>query len=157
LKKRIKYKPIVISAVILTVIVYLIYTGLRDTMVFYLTVSEVMAKPLEELTDTQKVGGIVTAGSVKWDPRTLKLSFKLEDQKANLIVNYSGVVLFRRCPRLIQARHGGNRRGDLSGRWQFLGDDNHAQVCLKIRIRSAHSEELDGHELRALYRGQRII
>jgi cytochrome c-type biogenesis protein CcmE len=92
LKKRIKYKPIVISAVILTVIVYLIYTGLRDTMVFYLTVSEVMAKPLEELTDTQKVGGIVTAGSVKWDPRTLKLSFKLEDQKANLIVNYSGVV-----------------------------------------------------------------
>lgn len=92
MKKRIKYKPIVISAVILTVIVYLIYTGLRDTMVFYLTVSEVMAKPLEELTDTQKVGGIVTAGSVKWDPRTLKLSFKLEDQKANLIVNYSGVV-----------------------------------------------------------------
>lgn len=92
MKKRIKYKPIVISAVILTVIVYLIYTGLRDTMVFYLTVSEVMAKPLEELTDTQKVGGIVTAGSVKWDPRTLKLSFKLEDQKAKLIVNYSGVV-----------------------------------------------------------------
>ncbi len=92
MKKGKKYKPIIISAVILTVIVYLIYTGLRDTMVFYLTVSEVMAKTPEELTDTQKVGGIVTAGSVKWDPRTLKLSFKLEDQKANLIVNYSGVV-----------------------------------------------------------------
>ena len=92
MKKRIKYKPIIISAVILMVIGYLIYTGLRDTMIFYLTVSEVLAKPPEDLTDTQKVGGMVTAGSVQWDPKTLKLSFKLEDQQANLIVNYSGVV-----------------------------------------------------------------
>jgi cytochrome c-type biogenesis protein CcmE len=92
LKRRIKYKPIVISAVILMVIGYLIYTGLRDTMVFYLTVSEVMAKSPEDLTDTQKVGGLVTAGSVQWEPKTLKLSFRLEDEQANLVVNYSGVV-----------------------------------------------------------------
>jgi len=92
LKRKIKYKPIVISAVILMVIGYLIYTGLRDTMVFYLTVSEVMAKSPEELTDTQKVGGIVNAGSVQWEPKTLKLSFRLEDEQANLVVNYTGVV-----------------------------------------------------------------
>ena len=92
MKKRKKYKAIIISAVILVVIGYLIYTGLRDTMVFYLTVSEVMAKSPEDLTDTQKVGGTVTAESVQWDPKTLKLSFKLEDQQANLLVNYSGVV-----------------------------------------------------------------
>lgn len=92
MKKRIKYKPIIISAVVFLVIGYLIYTGLRDTMVFYLTVSEVMAKSPEELTDTQKVGGTVTAGSVQWEPKTLQLSFRLEDEQANLIVNYSGVV-----------------------------------------------------------------
>lgn len=92
MKKRRKYKPIVMSAVVLMVIGYLIYTGLRDTMVYYLTVSEVLAKQPEDLTDSQKVGGTVTAGSVQWDPKTLKLSFKLEDQDANLIVNYSGVV-----------------------------------------------------------------
>lgn len=92
MKKRAKYKPIIISAVVLLVIGYLIYTGLRDTMVFYLTVSEVMAKSPEELTNTQKVGGIVTAGSVQWEPKTLKLSFRLEDEQANLIVNYLGVV-----------------------------------------------------------------
>jgi cytochrome c-type biogenesis protein CcmE len=86
LKRKIKYKPIVISAVILMVIGYLIYTGLRDTMVFYLTVSEVMAKSPEDLTDTQKVGGIVNAGSVQWEPKTLKLSFRLEDEQANLVV-----------------------------------------------------------------------
>ena len=92
MKRKIKYKPIVISAVILMVIGYLIYTGLRDTMVFYLTVSEVMAKSPEDLTDTQKVGGIVNAGSVQWEPKTLNLSFRLEDEQANLLVNYSGVV-----------------------------------------------------------------
>jgi cytochrome c-type biogenesis protein CcmE len=92
MKKRIKYKPIIISAVVLLVIGYLIYTGLRDTMVFYLTVSEVLAKAPEDLTQTQKVGGIVNAGSVQWEPKTLKLSFKLEDKQANLLVNYSGVV-----------------------------------------------------------------
>ena len=92
MKKRIKYKPIIISAVILLVIGYLIYTGLRDTMVFYLTVSEVLAKAPEDLTETQKVGGIVTAESVQWEPKTLKLSFKLEDRQANLLVNYTGVV-----------------------------------------------------------------
>lgn len=92
MKKSKKYKPIIISTVIVIIIGYLIYTGLRDTMMFYLTVSEVLAKPLEDLTDTQKVGGIVTAGSIQWDPKTLKLSFNLEDEQANLIVNYSGVV-----------------------------------------------------------------
>jgi len=92
MKKRIKYKPIIISAVIILVIGYLIYTGLRDTMVFYLTVSEVLAIAPGELTETQKVGGTVTAGSVQWEPKTLKLSFKLEDKQANLLVNYAGVV-----------------------------------------------------------------
>ena len=92
MKRKINYKPIVISAVILLVIGYLIYTGLRDTMVFYLTVSEVLAKTPEELTETQKVGGTVTAGSVQWEPKTLNLSFRLEDEQANLLVNYSGVV-----------------------------------------------------------------
>ena len=92
MKKRIKSKPLIISAVVLLVIGYLIYTGVRDTMVFYLTVSEVLAKPTDNLTATQKVGGLVTADSVQWDPKTLKLSFKLEDEQANLIVDYAGVV-----------------------------------------------------------------
>ncbi len=92
MKKRKKYKPIIISAVILIVIGYLIYTGLRDTMSFYLTVSEVLAKPPDQLTKTLKVGGTVTPGSVQWDPKTLKLSFKLADETANLTINYTGVV-----------------------------------------------------------------
>jgi cytochrome c-type biogenesis protein CcmE len=92
MKNSKKVKPIVISAVVALVIGYLMVTGLRDTMVFYLTVSEVMAKTPEDLTATQKVGGLVNAGSVQWDPKALKLSFILEDEQANLAVSYAGVV-----------------------------------------------------------------
>ena len=92
MKNRIKHKPVIISAVILLIIGYLVYTGLRDTMVFYLTVSEVLAKPAQDSSGPLKVGGMVNAGSVQWDPQTLKLSFKLEDGQANLIVDYAGVV-----------------------------------------------------------------
>lgn len=93
------------------VIGYLIYTGLRDTMIFYLTVSEVMAQPLKELSQTQKVGGFVTAESVRWDPKTLKLSFELEDQQASLIVSYSGVVPDSFKPGaevIVEGTYGGN-------------------------------------------------
>ena len=94
MEKRIKYKPIVLSAIVVMVIGYLIYTGLRDTMIFYLTVSEVMAQPSQDLSQTQKVGGFVAADSVRWDPKTLNLSFEIEeqDQPARMIVSYSGVV-----------------------------------------------------------------
>ena len=92
MKKRKKYKPFIISAVILVLTGYLIYTGLRDTMTFYLTVSEALAHPPDQLTKSLKVGGTVTPGSVQWDSKTLKLSFKLADETANLTINYTGVV-----------------------------------------------------------------
>ena len=78
--------------VILTIIGYLIFTGLRDTMTYFLTVSEVLAKSPEMLTDTLRVGGKVSPASVQWDPKELKLLFKIEDEKSSLKVNYKGVV-----------------------------------------------------------------
>lgn len=92
MEKRKKYKPFIISAVILIVTGYLIYTGLRDTMTFYLTVSEALAHPPDQLTKSLKIGGTVTPGSVQWDSKTLKLSFKLADETSNLTINYTGVV-----------------------------------------------------------------
>ena len=94
LKKRIKYKPIIIAAIILCVTGYLIFTGIRDTMTYYLTVSEVLAKQPGQLTETQKVDGVITPGSVQWDPKTLILSFKLADKavSTSLTVHYKGVI-----------------------------------------------------------------
>ena len=92
MEKRKKLKPIIISAVILSIIGYLIYSGLRDTMTYYFTVSEVLAKTTATSNESIRVGGTVSPASVKWDPRELKLLFTIEDEKSSLAVDYKGVV-----------------------------------------------------------------
>lgn len=87
-----KFKPILISMVVLSVIAYLIYAGLRDTMTYYLTVSEVLAQSTENQDQTLRVGGNVSPGSVQWDPRNLILIFVIQDENAGITVKYSGVV-----------------------------------------------------------------
>lgn len=92
IKKNRVTKPVLISCVIIVVIGYLIYTGLRDTMTYYLTVSELMAQPAYAKDQTVKVGGIVIPDSVKWDNKELRLVFRLQDEKSSLNVDYRGVV-----------------------------------------------------------------
>jgi cytochrome c-type biogenesis protein CcmE len=87
-----KFKPILISMAVLSVIAYLIYTGLRDTMTYYLTVSEVLAQSTENQGQTLRVGGNVSPGSVQWDPKNLKLIFVIQDENASITVNFRGVV-----------------------------------------------------------------
>jgi cytochrome c-type biogenesis protein CcmE len=87
-----KFKPILISLVVVSVISYLIYTGIRDTMTYFLTVSEVLAQPSENQDQTLRVGGNVSPGSVKWDPKNLRLLFTIQDEKASIAVDYQGVV-----------------------------------------------------------------
>ncbi len=95
-KKNRKLKPIIISVVILSVFGYLVYAGVRDTMTYYLSVSEVLANPPEVQNDNiVRIGGKVTPASVKWDPKSLELAFKLvdmEDKEYSLLISYKGVV-----------------------------------------------------------------
>ncbi len=91
-KKKGKSGPIIVSIVILSVVGYLIYAGIRDTSAYYLTVSEVLAEVPESQNQTIRVGGNVSPGSVQWDPKNLKLVFKMGDEKGTLDVDYRGVV-----------------------------------------------------------------
>lgn len=87
-----KYKPILISVVVVSVVAYLIYTGLRDTMTYYLTVNEVLAQAPAIRPQTLRLGGNVSPGSVSWDPKNLSLRFVIQDGKTGITVDYKGVV-----------------------------------------------------------------
>ena len=87
-----KYKPIIISLVVVSVVGYLIFTGIRDTMTYYLTVSEVLAQPPASRNQTLRLGGNVSPGSVAWDPKNLKLQFVIQEGKTGITVDYKGVV-----------------------------------------------------------------
>lgn len=61
---------------------YLMVTGMRDSMVYYHTPSELMAKVAADPTYSEvpvKVGGRVVPGTVTFDRRTLDLRFTVVD------------------------------------------------------------------------------
>ncbi len=91
-KKKRRLKIIVISSIILSIIGYLTYTGIRDTMAYYLTVSELLAKGPPGENVGLRVAGEVIPDSVQWNPKDLKLSFRIRDGESSLQVDYQGVV-----------------------------------------------------------------
>ncbi len=91
MKKR-RTKLILITVLALSIIGYLVYTGLRDTMVYYLTVSEVVQNGSQSSNGGVRVGGRVLEGSVTWDPKDLRLRFTVADEETTLPVVYQGVV-----------------------------------------------------------------
>lgn len=91
MKKR-RSKLILITLVALCIIGYLVYAGIRDTMLYYLTVSELVQQGAQSANQGVRVGGKVIEGSVIWDPKDLRLSFIIRDDRATLPVVYQGVV-----------------------------------------------------------------
>ena len=56
---------------------YLIYTAVRNTAEYYLTVNEVHQRAPELQGQMIRVAGRVQAGNIKWDPATLTLVFAM--------------------------------------------------------------------------------
>lgn len=89
--KQVKF--IVGSLVIVLAIGYLIYTGIRQTSVYYLTVSEVYAKGVSYQGEGMRVEGTVVAGSIQKDFGGLKAEFEITDgTDKRLPVHYKGII-----------------------------------------------------------------
>ena len=69
---------------------YLIYGGLQDTLVYFLTPAELQAKGSEAVGQRLRLGGMVVKDSVQWDPHTLLLEFQLTDGEATIPVRHRG-------------------------------------------------------------------
>ncbi len=87
-----KTKFIVGGVIISLTIGYLVYAGVRDTQVYYMTPTEVMAKGEAIYGQGVRISGRIEDGSINWDPRELELSFVLVDGKEKIPVHYHGVV-----------------------------------------------------------------
>jgi len=78
---------------------YLIYTGIRETSTYYLTIEEFLLKKEALANEGVRVAGRVQAGSVQWSPKDLRLSFVLgpfkddtREQTAGVPVSYQGIL-----------------------------------------------------------------
>lgn len=67
---------------VLGIVAYLMVTGMQDSMVYYHTPAELMAKVSDDPTYRElgiKVGGRVAPGTVRFDQRSLDLTFHVVD------------------------------------------------------------------------------
>ena len=74
--------------VIAAAIAYLIWAGVSQSVVYFVTPSELLAAPVP--SKTYRLGGLVQAGSLRWEPKSLDLSFALSDGKASVAVRHKG-------------------------------------------------------------------
>ncbi len=88
--KNKKTKFFVGGMIILAVVGYLVYSGIRDLGVYYFTVSELKEKKV--YNQGVRVGGKIAPGTIVYDSANLKLNFELTDGKEKIKVYFKGIV-----------------------------------------------------------------
>jgi cytochrome c-type biogenesis protein CcmE len=63
------------GALIVLAVAYLIFSAIRSTSEYYLTVAEVSARQAQLGSQPLRVAGRVKAGTISWDPISLTLKF----------------------------------------------------------------------------------
>ncbi len=112
------------GAVLAAALGYLIYSGVTQSAVYFITPAELQAAPVAG--KTYRLGGMVAPGSLRWQPTTLDLAFTLTDGRASISVRHHGTP-----PDLF----GENRGAVVEGRWTAEGYFHATQILAK------HSEE----------------
>lgn len=74
--------------VIAAALAYLVYAGVSQSVVYFVTPSELHAAPVPG--KAYRLGGMVQAGTVKWDAKSVELAFALSDGQASVPVKHKG-------------------------------------------------------------------
>lgn len=69
---------------------YLLYGGIGENLVYYLTPSELEARGAEVQDAPVRLGGVVVPESVNWDPDALDLRFRVGDGDTEIEVHSTG-------------------------------------------------------------------
>jgi len=88
--RRVKY--LVAGVIVAAALAGLIYSGVRDSMVYFYTPSELRQKDNQVRGKALRVGGMVANGSIQWDPQTLLLTFQLTDGQGAIPVRHKGTA-----------------------------------------------------------------
>lgn len=83
-----KKKFVAGGLVILAALAYLVYAGLTQSAVYFVTPSELADGPVPG--KAYRLGGLVAPGSLQWHPDTLDLRFTLTDGHRTVPVRHRG-------------------------------------------------------------------
>lgn len=76
------------GATIAAALAYMLYAGVTQSVVYLVTPTELQATPVAG--KAYRLGGLVAPGSLRWEPRSLELSFTLTDHRASVLVRHRG-------------------------------------------------------------------
>ena len=76
--------------VIVLALAYLVYSGVTQSAIYFVTPSELTAAPVAG--KAYRLGGLVAPGSLSWEPKTLDLRFVLTDGKSTVAVRHKGTA-----------------------------------------------------------------
>jgi cytochrome c-type biogenesis protein CcmE len=85
-------KVAIAFGVVVASVIFLLLSGLQDTMVYFITVSELQAKGDEAFQKSYRVEGIVVPGSLQSNENRLEFTFLIEDGGSTLRVKHRGVL-----------------------------------------------------------------
>ena len=110
--------------VIVAALGYLVYAGVNESVVYFVTPGELQAAPVTG--KAYRLGGMVKQGTLKWQPKSLDLTFVLSDGQASIPVRHKGAP-----PDLFAEGRGAVVEGTWSGEGYFKAS----------LIMAKHSEE----------------
>ena len=132
-----KPKFLVGGLVILLALAYMIYAGVSQSVVYFVTPSELGAAPVAG--KAYRVGGMVLPGSLKWEPRTLDLAFTISDGKGTIPVRHKGTP-----PDLFGEGRGAVVEGSWSGDGYFKA--SHIMAKHSEEYKAPHDAEAAGYK-----------
>jgi cytochrome c-type biogenesis protein CcmE len=71
---------------------YLVYAGIKETSVFYLTVSEALSSPVMKTGQDFRMEGSVLDGTINRDADSLGAEFTITDDEKEIPVRYKGSI-----------------------------------------------------------------
>ena len=82
------------ASIIVAAVAYLVYTGIRETSVYYLTIDEFLSRREAVAGEGVRVAGRVASDSMRWNAGTLDLGFRLAnfENTDGVDVRYTGVL-----------------------------------------------------------------
>jgi cytochrome c-type biogenesis protein CcmE len=86
--RRLKY--VIAGVIVLAAVAGLVYSGVKESMVYFYTPTEIRAKTDTVRGKALRVGGMVAEGSLRWEPQTLRLTFVLTDGQSEVPVRHTG-------------------------------------------------------------------
>jgi cytochrome c-type biogenesis protein CcmE len=73
------------GGVLLLVFAYLVWGGIGNNLVYFLTPTELLAKGSSVYGASVRLGGIVQPGTVHWDAASRQLTFRLKDDQDHAV------------------------------------------------------------------------